>query len=199
MEIKFQLARDEYKEAQRTYFLRIRPRAERLLWIGILVSACPMLMFPVFMEWKYGSRYRPAGTVGLVILIGAAIGTLRGMRRFDGPDYADPQTIEISQEGLLAKNAFGRTALPTLWARIGRFVETDRLFMLSSPWSPLESSFSQHNPRRGWLPQRPTVYILPKRAFDVEQLRVFRSLLQNGLSHWARDLGQESASVSHAS
>ena len=89
----------------------------------------------------------------------AAVGWWRYWHRRDlEPDYAKEQHFDLAEEGIFRVTE-GTAKVRVPWTKIGRYVETDEFFLLSSPWpwgidKPGKPSILAKQ-------VKPTLYILP--------------------------------------
>lgn len=128
-----------------------------------------------------------------VWLLIAAVGWWRKWHRPDfEPDYAKEQHFDLTEEGIFRVTE-GTAKVRVPWTKIGRYVETDEFFLLSSPWpwgidKPAKPSILAKQ-------DKPTLYILPKRAFGSADAERFRGLLQRKLSVWAKNPGLKAETI----
>jgi len=119
------------------------------------------------------------------VLVWLAIAVFNWYRRdqfnFE-PDYAKKQSFELEEDGIFRETgSLAKVRVP--WTKISRYAETDEFFLLYSPWP---WGTEEQSPRLG-KQERSVLFILPKRAFEPENVGRFSDLLARKLSVWAKN------------
>jgi len=163
IKIKFILTADEFLACQLVFnrFLA-RPMARFnfrfAIPIGLLLVVDGIAGF--LLRWNIGLNLFLLAFGAYIILCRIIIGPRTIKKEFTQyPDHGSDRTMEFNDEKILVQTSHGKAELD--WARLTRFLETDRLFVLFAP------------PRM--------LYTIPKRVFSVEETNQFRELLQRKL------------------
>lgn len=189
MQVDFRLTSAEVTEARRVFYCRLQSRTQRVLnrfFIGVGVAMVTWAAFIFFLNRGHRGTLPDLSLMGtLLIVVGLSL--RRRLSEFSSePDYSQKQTMEFEEEGIL-RSTWPHTKVRLPWTKISRYVETDDMFLLLSPW-PWGMEHNPTRPMRIWR-MKPVIYIVPKRAFASNDVERFRDLLQRRLSIWAENPG----------
>ncbi len=186
MQISFQLSPQELKYAKDLYYSRVHSRMIRATcWVAITVGLLIAIVVLVDI-YRHPHASHITNVAAVCAFTSYGFTTRRRLHEFASePDYRDQQTFELLPHGI----TFPLLRNELVWTRISRFVENDEMFLLISPW-PFRAE------GRASLQTKPVVIVLPKRAFKQTDVDVFRVLVQQQLSIWAKKAS--SAAISQA-
>lgn len=188
MQVTFLLSPLELKTARRAYSRHFHSLGRRAQpWLNLATSLILALVLSLdgFRFFRRPGR-RPDFFELLFVALWLAVAAIgwwrqRRQREFD-PDYGSEQTFELQEDGIF-HGMEGNAKVRVPWTKISRFVETEEFFLLSSPWP-----WGTEKPGKPSLLRKQAVrFILPKRAFNSEDVDQFRDLLQRKLSVWAKN------------
>ena len=163
IKIKFILTADEFFAGQVAFNRFLAPPMARFNYrfavpVGLLLVADGAAGF--LLRWHFGLNLLLLALGAYLILCRVIIGPRRVKKEFTQyPDHGSDRTMEFNDEKILVQTSHGKAEFD--WARLSRFVEPDRVFVLFAP------------PRM--------LYTIPKRIFSVEETNQFRELLQRQL------------------
>jgi hypothetical protein len=134
MQVSFRLTRDELKRAKRQAYYRLESRAKRYLDNVPIAAAFIMLGTMVLLLYTHhwqASWNMPWGLVGFSVVF--SVGRYRKRYSCTDLDYSERQIFEIQDDGIYRSTWPGqRIRLP--WTKIGKYAETEDMFLLVSPW-----------------------------------------------------------------
>jgi hypothetical protein len=179
VEITFTLAPNDRTEARRSAY-RFLPALYKINRMALtLVGALLLLAFPVFggistarsgvISRTGASATALAASVGLTLVAAGIIGAKRWALR--PPSHRGDQALTIDASGLTIRAGSPGLVHTVNWIRIASFAESPNLFLLNSVLWPDRLSYLTFKYARGFI------YVIPKRAFDPEQIKAFRGLL----------------------
>ena len=176
--LKFALTADEFLAGQRVFNKSLARTVERLNYryaipVGVLLVAEGLL--GCVLRWNIGL------CVFLLVFGGYLISSVsffwpRRMKRefAQYPDHLAEKTVEFDEEKIVTQTSHGKSE--TDWKRFGRYLETDKLFVLFA------------RPR--------FLFVVPKRVVPPNELDQFQELLRRKLPN-QNPRPKPNSSISH--
>ena len=175
VQVSFQLTPQELKNAKELYYARVHSRMVRATCWGAITLGLIAAIVVLINIYRYPRQSRAEGVAIVCALTSYGFITRRRLHEFASePDYRENQTAQLGPEGI--DFPLLRFHLP--WTKISRFVESDEMFLLASPW-PFKPN------GRASLQSKPVIIVLPKRSFPQSDLAAFRKIAQEQLAVWA--------------
>jgi hypothetical protein len=182
MRIIISLAREETKEALKSYSLHYASRLLRFVGKSLPLVAVALLLgvgIVLRRDTHSGLGWQSFSWLAMVVIVVSAgvRAKLLPARRFP---HGTERVLLFDDEGLSVQNLFGRVIHRERWSRFAPAIETSNLYLLVSPRSP-------HLGFRGSVGR--TVYVIPKRLLSANA-HEFRQLIQDNLRRYPEQITQ---------